>query len=75
MSATKLQLKEILADVESLGFNLSNPEDKASVYSHIACNESSYELSNGDVIEDISIKQLFWMYFNTAKPGRLKAKS
>lgn len=75
MQASKEQLIQVLADIKALGFDLSNPTDKSAVYSHIASNDSSYELSNGDIIEDISIKFLFWLHNNQPSGGRLKPKA
>jgi hypothetical protein len=75
MQANVEQLKQVLNDVKALGFNLSDASDKSDVYSHIACNDSSYELSDGTVIEHISIKYLFWLYNNQNKGGRLKPKA
>lgn len=75
MQASKEQLIQVLADIKDLGFDLSDSGDKSTVYSHIASNSSSYELSNGDIINDISIKYLFWLFNNQSSSGRLKPKA
>ena len=75
MSATKEQLLAILEDVSSLGYDLSDADDKSSLYDFIVQNGSSYTLDSGLVIESISIKYLFWLFNNKPKKGRLAPKA
>ena len=75
MSATKEQLIKVLEDVKALGYDLSDSDDKSSIYSHIVNNASSYTLEDGTVIESISIKYLFWMFNNQSTPTRLSPKA
>ncbi len=73
--ATEAQLKQVLVDIKTLGFDLSNTDDKASVYSHIASNESNYTLSDDTLIENISIKYLFWLHNNQSSSTKLAPKA
>ena len=74
MSATKEQLISILDDIKALGYDLSVADDKSAIYTHIVSNSSSYTLETGEIIENISIKHLFWLYANQAQPSRLAPK-
>ena len=74
MSATKVQLISILDDIKALGYDLSVADDKSAIYTHIVSNSSSYTLETGEIIENISIKYLFWLYANQAQPSRLAPK-
>ena len=74
--ATKEELMLILNDIQELGYNLSDSDDKSSLYQFIIDNDSSYTLESGLVITDISIKYLFWLYNNQSKSkGRLQPKA
>ena len=75
MSATKEQLIQVLDDIKALGFDLSDADDKASVYSHIASNDSSYICQDDTIIENISIKYLFKLYHLNSTKTKLKPKA
>ena len=74
--ATKEELMLILNDIQELGYNLSDADDKSALYNFIVDNGSSYTLDSGMVIENISIKYLFWLFNNKpGKGGRLQPKA
>ena len=75
MNASKEQLLTVLSDIEALGYDLSDSDDKSSLYQFIIDNNSSYTLDSGMVIENISIKYLFWLFNNKPKKGRLAPKA
>ena len=76
MSATKEQLIQVLDDIKALGYDLSDADDKSALYNFIVDNGSSYTLESGLMIENISIKYLFWLFNNKpGKGGRLAPKS
>lgn len=73
--ATKEQLLTVLEDISELGYDLSNADDKSSLYNFIVQNNSSYTLESGLVIESISIKYLFWLFNNQTTATRLSPKA
>ena len=73
--ATKENLAKVLEDIKTLGYDLSVADDKSAVYNFIVNNQSSYELANGKVIENISIKYLFWLFNNQSTTTRLSPKA
>ena len=74
-NATKEDLVKVLEDIKTLGYDLSVADDKSAVYNFIVNNQSSYELANGKVIENISIKYLFWLFNNQSTATRLSPKA
>jgi len=73
--AIKEDLVTVLEDIKTLGYDLSIADDKSTIYNFIVNSQSSYELANGKVIENISIKYLFWLYNNQSTTTRLAPKS
>ena len=73
--ATKEELVTILDDIRSLGYDLNSADDKSALYNFIVQNGSSYTLDSGLVIENISIKHLFWIYNNQTISTRLSPKA
>ncbi len=73
--ATKEQLLTVLEDIRSLGYDISNADDKSALYNFIVQNGSSYTLDSGLVIESISIKYLFWLFNNQSTSTRLSPKA
>ena len=72
--ASQQELVLVLEDIKALGYDLSLADDKSALYNFIVQNNSSYTLDSGLVIENISIKHLFWLYNNQSQPTRLAPK-